>query len=744
MPSGFRPDWLRSERIGKRGTPPSGRTVQRRPPEIQWDEKAGAPSAILGYHTNAYGGPSAQSALAFLRANAGMFGITDVVRDLRLSKSDAEGGLTQITFQQVYKGIPVLYSGYMIVFDRGGAIHHVGGSYFPEINVDTRPSLAPAGVVNLIRSDIGQAVTMLQAPELVVYVDRNSEEPAYHLAFHAQAVSNDRTRGYEYVIDAQSGKSLYRVDLVNHIDGTGQVYRVHPDFQPLTTVTLPWLLDVSPRRLDGNNIDSNNQLYGDATSSTGQFFYDMSNPHFDDVMVYYHGDEFESFMVGLGMEQNRVGKVTSYTRYPNVYAGSISALGELYFGGENLAQARRNPTYEAAVIQHEYMHVVSETYNPLTQTDEARGMDEAYSDYFALAAKNRFVASSVIGEYVDMDGGCVDRRNLVNSYTYGQFAIIDTDGCNGTEQHDRSVIFSGALWDFRRSAGVDPTTADKLIRASLGNLGTYPTFLDGRNALISAANALGYAGYVTAIKTAFSNHGIIPPAPVASSITGPFCALEQTANTWTANISGGDTPFQIDWYKRSSSIYASSSTGTTGDGVEGGTIIPNRPPPSGDFAWVGRGAQLTYTPIFGESDFELKFIVQDAMGRSSESSTTFITVGGCNDPILSVNGTGQGAQLAGKALLSDQALPQEYGLEANYPNPFSRSTEIRFSLPEAGHVRLVVYDVAGREVARLVDDRFEAGYHRRTFDASGLPSGVYIYRLTAGNFTKTRQMVLVK
>ena len=91
-----------------------------------------------------------------------------------------------------------------------------------------------------------------------------------------------------------------------------------------------------------------------------------------------------------------------------------------------------------------------------------------------------------------------------------------------------------------------------------------------------------------------------------------------------------------------------------------------------------------------------------------------------------------------------QATPTEYALEGNYPNPFNPTTEIAFALPEATRVRLAVYDAMGREVARLADGPMGAGYRRIRFDASSLPSGVYLYRLEAGTFSRTNQMVLLK
>ena len=91
-----------------------------------------------------------------------------------------------------------------------------------------------------------------------------------------------------------------------------------------------------------------------------------------------------------------------------------------------------------------------------------------------------------------------------------------------------------------------------------------------------------------------------------------------------------------------------------------------------------------------------------------------------------------------------EALPTEFALEQNYPNPFNATTRINFHLPAATQVTLTVYDVVGREVGRPVDGPFSAGDHEVAWNAAGLPSGVYIYRLESGSQSKTRQMTLLK
>lgn len=86
----------------------------------------------------------------------------------------------------------------------------------------------------------------------------------------------------------------------------------------------------------------------------------------------------------------------------------------------------------------------------------------------------------------------------------------------------------------------------------------------------------------------------------------------------------------------------------------------------------------------------------------------------------------------------------EYALTQNYPNPFNPSTQIKFALKEAGYVTLKVYDALGKEVATLVKGEYTSGSYNVAFDASGLASGIYFYRLETGSFVQTNKMMLLK
>jgi hypothetical protein len=89
-------------------------------------------------------------------------------------------------------------------------------------------------------------------------------------------------------------------------------------------------------------------------------------------------------------------------------------------------------------------------------------------------------------------------------------------------------------------------------------------------------------------------------------------------------------------------------------------------------------------------------------------------------------------------------LPAQVQLLQNYPNPFNPGTTIRFALPTAADIELAIYDMLGRRVALLLDERRDAGWHSVVWDAAGFASGVYLYRLLVERSTQTGMMILMK
>jgi hypothetical protein len=92
----------------------------------------------------------------------------------------------------------------------------------------------------------------------------------------------------------------------------------------------------------------------------------------------------------------------------------------------------------------------------------------------------------------------------------------------------------------------------------------------------------------------------------------------------------------------------------------------------------------------------------------------------------------------------EQGVPTRFALEQNYPNPFNPTTGVRFQVSGVSDVKIAVYNLLGQEVALLVNERKAAGKYHATFDGSGLASGVYVYRMTAGTFVQSKSMLLIK
>ncbi|MHB8579959.1 MAG: T9SS type A sorting domain-containing protein [Ignavibacteriaceae bacterium] len=100
--------------------------------------------------------------------------------------------------------------------------------------------------------------------------------------------------------------------------------------------------------------------------------------------------------------------------------------------------------------------------------------------------------------------------------------------------------------------------------------------------------------------------------------------------------------------------------------------------------------------------------------------------------------------ITGVAKNPDASLPTAYSLSQNYPNPFNPTTTIDFALPKSGNVKLGVYDILGREITMLVNGNLTAGNHSVNFNALNLASGIYFYKLQAGNFVSVKKLVLLK
>ena len=144
--------------------------------------------------------------------------------------------------------------------------------------------------------------------------------------------------------------------------------------------------------------------------------------------------------------------------------------------------------------------------------------------------------------------------------------------------------------------------------------------------------------------------------------------------------------------------------------------------------------------VFYEDFFE---DLNDLGGDNSVLKWNVAAIAG-SDTVLSDNGP-RFVLVDGTSLSVDEEfIPTEFALHQNYPNPFNPVTTIQFDIPEAGEVRLDVYNILGKKVATLVQGRLEIGGYTVGWDAAGIASGIYYYRISSAKFTSTKKMILMK
>ena len=170
-------------------------------------------------------------------------------------------------------------------------------------------------------------------------------------------------------------------------------------------------------------------------------------------------------------------------------------------------------------------------------------------------------------------------------------------------------------------------------------------------------------------------------------------------------------------------------------------VLANDSDPDADALSVSIATQATGGTAEANADGTITYMPRDDFsGPDSLMYTAIDEDGGTATATVSLEVTAP----AGTAVEPPQGVATVVRLYANYPNPFSPTTEVAFDLPQPAHVRLAVFDVLGRPVETLVDRPMPAGHHAVVFEAGDVPSGLYVYRLEAGPKTLTKTMLLLK
>jgi len=228
--------------------------------------------------------------------------------------------------------------------------------------------------------------------------------------------------------------------------------------------------------------------------------------------------------------------------------------------------------------------------------------------------------------------------------------------------------------------------------------------------------------------------------PEGNPHKGVLCVLVPTdwsfvSGTYTATVDDG-------------SALGSGTIEVAANWADSATVVI--PPPAG-YKWIGLLSSTGYTyadTIFAEASLTLQvganngvynigYLTTKNSGDLIAHFADFWSDTSMNHQITVSGGTSVEERSLG-------GIPEAYGLSQNYPNPFNPSTAIRFALKDRSTVRLSVFDVNGREIQTLVDGVRDAGEFEVSFSPANLASGVYLYRLSTGEFVKTMKMVYTR
>ena len=421
--------------------------------------------------------------------------------------------------------------------------------------------------------------------------------------------------------------------------------------------------------------------------------------------------------------------------------------------------ADRDSDFDNGIIVHEYAHGISNrlTGGPGTasclsnylvngQTDSEQ-MGEGWSDYYALmltdtGADDRGIGTYSIFQQTTGQGIRPFPYSTSFSVNPSTYALINNPGIS--VPHGVGSVWATMLWDMSRDLvgryGFDEdiyagtggnNLALQLVTEGLKIQPCRPGFVDGRDAILAADLAITSGANQCLIWDAFARRGL-----GASADQGFYYTRFDGTEAFDVPVSCSTSGMVGD------QVRALQAAGSLNRGQANALLVKLT---NASSKLASGQAQAAVNEINAFIN-QVQAFVNAGVLTAEQGQTLIDGALGLIARIQESNPSIRGARLSAAvtAGLTAGALPTEFALDQNFPNPYSSATEIAFALPEAARVRLRVFDVMGREVATVVDETLEAGFYRETFDSRHLASGTYVYRIEADGFVATRQMSVVR
>jgi hypothetical protein len=317
--------------------------------------------------------------------------------------------------------------------------------------------------------------------------------------------------------------------------------------------------------------------------------------------------------------------------------------------------------------------------------------------------------SSMTGEDYPVNLDEVVFNNIISNNN--QNGLIGVIGALGDVDNDGRIFAFDAARVLKYSIGLDPLPEEDPLPWDFWRLGTADVNFDE---MILASDASEILQYSVGLRDEF--------VPFKGKQANPEVVMYASDKELRfESLSQGLFAMNIEFTKTPGMVFAEPMT------LEGVLMASNVNDTTFKLAvassedLTGNFLSIPINAIVGDEVITVDYFMNNVKGQHNVDMSSWLT--------------------ANEGLLNK---PKEFELNQNYPNPFNPTTNIQYALPVDAQVSLVIYNALGQKVMELVNGQKSAGYHTATFDASGLSSGVYLYRLTTPSFTQTKKMLLIK
>ncbi|CAN5721035.1 hypothetical protein BH20ACT23_BH20ACT23_21880 [soil metagenome] len=513
-------------------SPVTAQTQAQRGPRVVESDDTDAPAFVTGLNESARRGKPAELALSHLNSNRSLYGIEAPAAVLDVMAVESAGDRSTVRFQQLYNGVEVFGAQYLVHLEEEGAgreVTAVNGDYFTDLTTSVEARISESSARSLAVARLrGVNVQRVDSHGLIV-LPEGEGVTAYHFT-----VWGNGHRGpvkQQIFISAQTGAPVLSYNDLQRAEpvmGTGD--RVHGDTVDLS---LSQISSGAPYEMRGF-LDANMEdppppepalveiVTHDAEGEDGLNF----TPR-DSNVVWSSESHFDGYVTDIGAVDAHWGAERVFEFYKALGRNSIDGAGMDIVSVVNAGDARDGPMYNAFwdgskmvygnpeegpgaevypfsadldIVAHELTHGVIEHSANFVYLNQSGAMNEAYADYFGNAV-DVTVSETPMDDpeagYIAEDLCRVDEpdnwecplRDLNDGTTVEDHGFYLVDFDNGGV-HLNSTIFSGALWDIREE--IDPTFADEIMYRALTWWSTpLDDFVDGRNAILGAADELG-------------------------------------------------------------------------------------------------------------------------------------------------------------------------------------------------------------------------------------------------------------